>query len=305
MDNATVSLTPPSTAVLPIDAGERPPPRRTIYRESDLIGDAARSTVVFTDASHRGDFVAAYPELEETCAAIGFGPGIPLSEWCANPDWALLVLARAAQPPAPSPRLDWSLAYIPGLIPHLIAHHHRPLRNELRRLAVIVRQFALRHNDENGHNLRDQALQGEGDLNAFMDHEEASVFPLALTCDQAQRDGAPLDGDAGDISTSVHAMTAGHRQSMDCLQRILITIDMLSVGCADPDIAIIRAGVVAMISETYLHAVLELGVLAPAAIFSSERMLLGRKGAEEANRLNSVRQIMAACAHADAGAPAL
>jgi iron-sulfur cluster repair protein YtfE (RIC family) len=234
--------------------------------------------VLFTPASMRSEFVSNYPELDQVCDQLGFGTGMSIGQWNSDPTWALLVLARAAEAPRPAPAFDWSQAEIFELIDNLIARHHTPLRNELRRLGVLIRNFDLRHPA-----IRDLDFNGsftslEINLIEHMDQEEETVFPRCLYNEARIRGHATGPVDAAEVTTGIREMMSGHDYGSSELTHMLAQVEAARAIVVDEDLDIILLGLNAISADLAVHAELERDILMPAAL-SSEEQLRAKSGA--------------------------
>jgi iron-sulfur cluster repair protein YtfE (RIC family) len=240
-------------------------------------GDAAAPRPRFDDGDRREDLVAAYPELDAVCERLGFGWGTAIASWCAAPRWALLELARAAQPPQ-APHRNWTAASMPELVADLLATHHRKLRCELRRLALLIGDLAIVHPEPQVLALRSCFERLDEDMRQHLAYEEAMVFPLCLELDEACRGQLPW------LRTSVDGilrfMDDGHEDGARYLSRLLSLIGLAAPAVASPDLELIRLGIAAMDWDLAVHLAKELEALMPAALLAERRL---RSGAAPGN----------------------
>lgn len=214
--------------------------------------------------------VHAYPELDAVCTRLGFGPDLTLSELSASPDWALLILARAARPPLPPPARDWSMATIPEVIADIITTHHVPLRHELERLEILIDHL----NDANPHAnivaLRTEFLHSKAEITLHIDQEESELFPLCVELEDALC-GRIIWNDR-DITAHIRYSGHGHAENESGIQRILDQVQIAAINFKDPDVTIFQIGVEALARDLDIHSAKEGNILIPAAIFSEEQL---------------------------------
>ncbi len=227
---------------------------------------------LFTPASSRSELVSNYPELDRVCDQLGFGTGMSIGQWNSDPAWALLVLARAAEAPRPAPAFDWSQAEIFELIDNLIARHHTPLRNELRRLGLLIRDFdrrypAIRDLDFNG-----AFTRLEVNLVEHLDQEEETVFPRCLANEARSRGHAMGTADAAEVTTGIREMMSGHDYGSSELTHMVTQVEAATGIVVDEDLDIILLGLNAISSDLAVHADIERDILMPAALSSEEQL---------------------------------
>jgi iron-sulfur cluster repair protein YtfE (RIC family) len=233
---------------------------------------AANGRALFTPSSMRSEFVSAYPELNQVCDQLGFGTEMSIGQWNSDPTWALLVLARAAEPPKPAPIFDWSQAEIFELIDNLIVQHHRPLRNELRRLGLLIRDFdrrypAIRDLDFNG-----SFTKLELNLTEHLDHEEQVVFPHCLANEAESRGHGTGVNDAAEVTTGIREMMSGHNYGSEELSHMIAQVDAAMRMVVDGDLEVIRVALAAIAADLVVHAEKERDILMPAALYSEEQL---------------------------------
>ncbi len=268
----SIDLTPP--AAVPIQAPERMPITAqnavSWVSSSQHLPNKTVPVVLFTLTSNRNDLVSAYPDLESYCMQLGFMEGMTLSQWCSAPEWALLILARAARPPQSTPAVDWTRSGITPLITHFL-DHHRQLRNELRRMGILIRDFSHRYHGTVTAGIDHDFMRLEADITARLDFEEMTVFPQCLAIDAEQC--SPLLGETTghDVVIRLQAMVTNNDQSAFELEQLLRQIWTQKQLTSDPDLTIISDGLVAIKLAHVLHAEKERNLLAPAVIFAVER----------------------------------
>jgi iron-sulfur cluster repair protein YtfE (RIC family) len=226
----------------------------------------------------RSEFVSLYPELDQVCDQLGFGDDMSIGQWNSDPSWALLILARAAEAPRPAAAFDWSQAEIFELVDNLIAHHHNPLRNELRRLGLLIRNFDRRYPA-----IRDLDFHGaftklEVDLIKHLDHEEETVFPHCLDNEAACRGHTNGTRDAAEVTSGIREMMSGHDYGSSEMAHMLAQVAAAGAIVIDEDLDIILLGLKAISADLAIHADIERDILMPAAL-SSEEQLRSKSGA--------------------------
>ena len=224
---------------------------------------------LFGPRGRRATLVAAYPELDFVCSALGFGHGLTLGEWSASPDWALVILARSARPPQPAGERDWSMATIPELIADIVATHHVPLRHELERLGILIDHLAAAHQHAVFSALRKVYHEFKDALALHLDQEERDLFPLCMALEEAL--GGRGSWDDQDITSLIRFTGHGHVECQSGLCRLTGLLQAASIF-RNPDIAVISDGLYALSRDLAVHTAKEGEILIPAAIFSEEQL---------------------------------
>jgi iron-sulfur cluster repair protein YtfE (RIC family) len=279
MLNKFHEMTPPALVMLapvsgPVDNMGQGAPRPGVrHRRGPRIPDT-----LFTPASHRDALIAAYPELKPACDQLSFGSDMSLERWCTSPEWALLVLARAAKPPPATPACNWSQAELFELIDDLIDHHHRQLRNELQRLDILVSMLAHRHEDDCILALERSFMRFKRQLETHLDQEEAEVFPQCLAIATASRGHPAADCMHIDVTTGIRAMLIGHDDASTEFADVQEHSGASVQEMTDMDLDLIRTGLLAMKADYLVHATKEKEILVPAAL-CAEDQLRARMGA--------------------------
>jgi regulator of cell morphogenesis and NO signaling len=227
---------------------------------------------VFTVTCRRAQFIAAYPELESTCERLQFCGERSVKDWSGEPGWVLLELARAAKPPPPAPDLDWSYATIPELVADIIDTHHRPLRHELRRLELIIRQFCRRHVEFRHLNFDHVCALFADDLIGHLNHEEVEVFPLSIAIEGADQRLPSEDTIERNVTAAIRFMSVGHEGAGYSLDHLLSLHDLMAVNNIDPDLELIHEGLTAMATNLVMHKMKESDILLPAVLFAEEQL---------------------------------
>jgi iron-sulfur cluster repair protein YtfE (RIC family) len=227
---------------------------------------------VFTPACRRAQFIAAYPELGVTCERLQFCWDRAVKDWSGDPGWVLLECARAAKPPPPAPDLDWSYATIPELIDDIIATHHRPLRHELRRLGLIIRQFCRRHGEFRHLNFDQAYTLFADDLLGHMNHEEAEVFPMSIAIEGADQRLLSEDALNRNVTSAIRFMSVGHEGAIYAMHHLMALHDLMATRNIDPDLPLIHEGLTAMATNLVMHKMKETDILLPAVLFAEEQL---------------------------------
>lgn len=237
---------------------EIPAMQRDIPFRSYLFGPHGRRT----------DLVRAYGELEEVCTQLGFGTELTLGEWSMSPNWAVLILARAAQPPPPSPARDWGMASIPEVIADLVTAHHIPLRHELGRIGTLIDHLVDAHPHANLTGLRAEFILFRDEIELHMKQEECELFPLCIELENARFTRKAMND--RDLTALIRSTSHSHVEFDSSLQGIVAQIQIAAANLNDPDLAIVHVGVVAMAHDLVIHSAKEAEILIPAAIFNEE-----------------------------------
>ena len=235
-------------------------------------GMAETAAEVFTPDCQRAQLVAAYPELNAVCERLQFRWDKSVQEWCGEPGWVLLEFARAAKPPPPAPDLDWSFATIPELIADIIATHHRPLRHELRRLSLIVKQFCRRHAEFRHLNFDHAYTLFADDLLGHLDHEESVVFPVSIAIEGADPRQPQPESTKHNVTSAIRFMSLGHDGASYSMHHLMAIHDLMAANNIDPDLNLIREGLTAMASDLVMHKMKENDILLPAVLFAEEQL---------------------------------
>ncbi len=273
MLNQLQELTPPALMILaplsgPMDnMSQGAPPPKVRHRHGPRM-----ASTLFTPASKRDDLIAAYPELKEVCDQLKFGSDSSIVYWCTSPEWALLHLARAAKPPPSSPACDWSQAVLFELIDELVDHHHRPMRNELQRLDILMFSIVHRHVDASVVAFERSFIRLKDHLVAHLDMEETGVFPQCLAIEEAIRSGPGANHGRIDVTSGIRAMKIGHDEASGAFASVLEHCSSCIQEIADPDLELIRSGLLAMQVDHAVHAAMESDILVPAAIFAEDQL---------------------------------
>jgi iron-sulfur cluster repair protein YtfE (RIC family) len=230
---------------------------------------------LFGPQLRRAELVAAYPDLDEVCERMGFGFSLTLGEWSSPPRWALLALARAAQPPGPQPVHDWSMATIPELIRHITETHHIVVRNELARLGLVIDNLATAQAAAMLTALRKVFSEFREEMLLHLEQEEHGLFPLCIRLEEASLGHCTWEDE--DVTTLIRYANHGHLTCDSGLHRALELAEAAMRTIRDPDLAVIVAGLLAMQQDLAAHTAKEGELLIPAAIFAEER-ILAREG---------------------------
>lgn len=267
----TSEQTPPAAAPMPSAAGPASGPDTPATGVLRMTGAVPTTRAeLFGPQGRRAALVSAYPELEEACAALGFGDGLTLGEWSTSPGWALVALARAARPPQPAAQRDWSMATIPELIADIVATHHVPLRHELERLGILIDRLAVVHPHAVAGALRKVYHDFMDGLGLHLDQEESDLFPLCIELEESLSGRRAWED--RDVTSLIRFTGHGHEECESGLRR---TMDLLRAAEAcihDSDLALIGEGLQALARDLVVHTAKEGEFLIPAAIFSEDRL---------------------------------
>ena len=173
------------------------------------------------------------------------------------------------------------MATLPELVRDIIDAHHLPLRGELRRMEILIRQFGHRHGELAHFGLEGAFSRFAEAMVAHLDHEEAVVFPLSIVIEHASRrlgETIPLDGD---VTAAIRFMNLGHDDSADALRRLVLMIGTMAERSSDSDLPLIGAGLASMLADLEEHEAKEQGILMPAVIFAEEQIRARTAGGRE------------------------
>ena len=265
----SADLTPPAVRILPEDQSLTvstydhviPPPTGPQRTTTDIV------RAVFSIITCHDDLVDAYPDLKPLCLQLGFAEGMTLTRWCSSPEWMLLILARAAQPPPPAILLDWSNTDIPMVIDHLVTGHHRTTRNELSRIGIIIHDLTCRHTDAASIYFGQEFLRFAADVLTRLDHAEVAVFPACIAI-TSQRQGTGLAGKVSDIAQRLHAMMVNNDHSGLEIGLLLNQVTMLIHQHGDPDLIVVKRSLAVLALAMASHATTEQNLLASEVLFT-------------------------------------
>lgn len=222
----------------------------------------------FHERDKRADFVANYPELDALCERIGFGWDHTVADWSHDASWVMLELARAAHPPPTRTGDDLGSASLGELVDHLLRHHHHPLRCEMNRVSLLIRQLARVH----PHQRDIQALASgfallRDSLLVHLLQEELEAFPLCVELESRRHDaGRSCDPT---MAEPLHFMAAGHLETGDDLER-LCQLARRAGLTNDPDVGLVIRALTAMEQDLRVHTAIENEILLPAGLFTCE-----------------------------------
>ena len=220
--------------------------------------------LAFSAANRRSDLVRPYPDLAEVCDRLGFRSGETIEQWCSEPWWALLELARAAHPP-PTPTALPAGATLAVLVTDIVNTHHRNSRNELRRLGIILAHACLRHAELRHLALPTAFIRFAQGMVEHLDHEESVVFPLCLAIQDANQRQVAGHPRMYAVSAAVEFMGEGHEVGGARLSDLLDRVAAAVAGAADPDFVLVAEGLAVLAQDLSVHERKEVGALAPIA----------------------------------------
>lgn len=198
--------------------------------------------------SRRTDFVAAYGELDDLCERMQFGWSLSLREWCDPSDWVLLELARHAQPPPPAALPDGLHPTIAAAVGAIIDRHHWPMRNELRRLEILIDEFARRRPELVAYSLSGLFARCADRLITRFDQEDTTSLPGLCHAGQAAPGATPRTGDPRG-AVAIARCDAIDGEAAAGLRPVLTVVEALSRSTADPDLDIIGRGLHALLAS--------------------------------------------------------
>ncbi len=227
--------------------------------------------LAFSAINRRADLVRAYPELAATCDQLGFHDGT-IEEWCNEPWWFLLEIARAAKPP-PLPPTPPATAPLAEMVTSITATHHRNLRNELRRLGVLLGHVCLRRAELRRYALPTVFHEFARGMVEHLDHEEMVVFPLCLAIQDANQRHVAGHPRQLAISAAVTFMGEGHEAGAARLDLLRDRVATAQFGISDPDLTLVANGLESLQADLVVHERKEVGIITPAALAAEQQML--------------------------------
>ncbi|MFL6260238.1 MAG: iron-sulfur cluster repair di-iron protein [Thermoanaerobaculia bacterium] len=196
----------------------------------------------------------------------------PLSEVCAERRLDVEQIRReiAAADPGEAEEKDWSAEPLAAIVEHILARYHRPLQEELPRLAAMAQKVNRAHGakfPEMIPPLQQRLNELADDLEAHMIKEERVLFPYIVALEEAAAEGKVLPRSPfGTVANPIAALEADHDEA----GRLLAEMNRLTGGYELPEGACntFRAlfhGLAGLEREMHLHVHLENYVLFPRA----------------------------------------
>lgn len=192
----------------------------------------------------------------------------PLGEVCAERRLDVDQIRReiAAADPGDRDEEDWSAAPLADIVEHILARYHRPLQEELPRLAAMAQKVLRAHGarfPEMIPPLQERLEALVGDLQSHMLKEERVLFPYIVALEKGAAKGSAF----GTVANPIAMMEAEH----DDAGRLLAEMNRLTGGYRLPEGACntFRAlfhGLSELEREMHLHVHLENNVLFPRAV---------------------------------------
>ncbi len=163
------------------------------------------------------------------------------------------------------PERNWTDAPLAGLVAHIQARFHDPLRRELPRLGQMLVKVVTRHHD--GHpetrHVQDSFDGLHVDLLHHMQKEDAVLFPAILALEAG---GPAPGGNWGWIDQPIDVMEAEHEEAGRALRRMReLTEDYTPPVDACPTFRGLYDGLAELEREMHIHVHLENHVLFPRA----------------------------------------
>lgn len=196
----------------------------------------------------------------------------PLGEVCAERHLDIEQIRReiATADPSEAEEKDWSAEPLAAIVEHILARYHRPLQEELPRLAAMAQKVNRAHGAKFPDMippLQQRLSELVDDLEAHMIKEERVLFPYIVTLEETATAGAPLPRALfGTVANPIAVMEADHDEA----GRLLAEMNRLTGGYQLPEGACntFRAlfhGLSELEREMHLHVHLENNVLFPRA----------------------------------------
>jgi regulator of cell morphogenesis and NO signaling len=195
-----------------------------------------------------------------------------LGEVCAERQLDVEQIRReiATLDPSEAEEQDWSAEPLAAIVEHILARYHRPLQEELPRLAAMAQKVARAHGanfPEMIPPLQQRLSELADDLETHMMKEERVLFPYIAALEAAAIEGRSLPRSPfGTVANPIAAMEADHDEA----GRLLAEMNRLTGGYQLPEGACntFRAlfhGLAELEREMHLHVHLENNVLFPRA----------------------------------------
>lgn len=219
---------------------------------------------------------AAFAACHPAAAALLLGQGLdpsermrPLSACCreaGRPESAVLAgLALGVPAPPVIPCEDWSQAGMGELIEHLLVCHHRRLRQELPRLALLLDALPAPALPESCGDLRLRFQAFRTAIDHHLHHEETGLFPYCVFLEHGAEGSGPSSA-TGLIA--IRGTSHGHAELAIDLQRLLDQAEALAGEAGEAEGFL--SGLRALAEDTRQHAYEEDEILVPAAIFAQD-----------------------------------
>jgi regulator of cell morphogenesis and NO signaling len=205
----------------------------------------------------------------------------PLGEVCAELRLDVGEIQReiATAVPGAADERDWSAEPLTAIVEHVLARYHRPLQEELPRLAAMAQKVDRAHGAKHPDMippLLARLSELADDLESHMVKEERVLFPYIVALEEAATEGSALPHSLfGMVAHPIAALEAEHDEA----GRLLAEMNRLTGGYRLPEGACntFRAlfhGLSELEREMHLHVHLENNVLFPRAA-EMERRLAG------------------------------
>jgi regulator of cell morphogenesis and NO signaling len=162
---------------------------------------------------------------------------------------------------------DWTDASIPELIEHIVAGHHRSLREQLTRAATLLRQATVFPATDQSLEFARRYVAFAHQMLGHLDHEERVLFPACIALDHAfHHHGAK----AVDASEAAHVMALGHGSAAGELDELARLARSLPDGNKPVTVTALREAIAAMSADLIEHSRVEEEILLPAVLFEQE-----------------------------------
>lgn len=234
--------------------------------------------MAITPDTHVADLATTSPATIKVFQQYGIdfccGGHRPLSEACAeravNVDAVIDALEHSlAESSAGS---DWQQARLAALVDHIQARFHRPLREELPRLAAMLDKVLARHGERHGDMLRALArvfADFQADLLSHMEKEDHVLFPAVVSM---ERSDASALGQWHWIAGPIGMMELEHADAGAALTEMRrLTNGFTPPAGACPTFQGLFFGLAELEREMHLHVHLENNILFPRAETLADR----------------------------------
>ncbi len=172
--------------------------------------------------------------------------------------------------PGEAEEQDWSAAPLAGIVDHILARYHDPLRQELPRLTAMAEKVVNAHGQKLPAvlpPLASRLRELRTELESHMMKEERVLFPFVVALEKSRQAGRPAPrAPFGSVDGPIAMMEAEHEDA----GRLLAEMRELTGGYALPEWACntfraLFAGLEDLEREMHLHVHLENHVLFPRA----------------------------------------
>lgn len=224
--------------------------------------------MTITERTAVGELAATIPESVRVFQRHGLdfccGGQKSLAALCEEAGLSFDAIAQEieAEPrTAGAPARDWAAVPLGGVIDHIIATYHDPLRRDLPELQILAETVLRAHGSKSPVFARVQQIVSDlsADLLAHMMKEEVVLFPAIRRVEAGEPSGVPLDAPIG-------VMQAEHEEAGELLRELRsITGDYRAPAWACATLRALYARLEAFEQAMHVHVHLENNILFPRA----------------------------------------